>query len=149
MKKNLFLILILVAACSSPQPKKEAVSDSAFIKETVINSTIDSARALNPSVDDILLEKGVKHAASLWREEDGTIFDFSNFVKNNYIADPEKRKAVFGKVSRYFESLFGNYNEITLDLKKNLDEATGDIDDIDRMFGTFSVSSHLSDDFYA
>ena len=149
MKKNLFLILILVAACSSPQPKKEAVSDSAFIKETVINSTIDSARALNPSVDDILLEKGVKHAASLWREEDGTIFDFSNFVKNNYIADPEKRKAVFRKVSGYFESLFGNYNEITLDLKKNLDEATGDIDDIDRMFGTFSVSSHLSDDFYA
>ena len=149
MKKNLFLILILVAACSSPQPKKETVSDSAFIKETVINSTIDSARALNPSVDDILLEKGVKHAASLWREEDGTIFDFSNFVKNNYIADPEKRKAVFRKVSGYFESLFGNYNEITLDLKKNLDEATGDIDDIDRMFGTFSVSSHLSDDFYA
>ena len=149
MKKNLFLILILVAACSSPQPKKEAVTDSAFIKETVINSTIDSARALNPSVDDILLEKGVKHAASLWREEDGTIFDFSNFVKNNYIADPEKRKAVFRKVSGYFESLFGNYNEITLDLKKNLDEATGDIDDIDRMFGTFSVSSHLSDDFYA
>jgi len=100
-------------------------------------------------VDDILLKKGVKHAASLWREEDGTIFDFSNFVKNNYIADPEKRKAVFRKVSGYFESLLGNYNEITLDLKKNLDEATGDIDDIDRMFGTFSVSSHLSDDFYA
>jgi hypothetical protein len=149
MKKSLFLILILVAACSSPQTKKEAVTDSAFINEITVNSVIDSIKALNPSAELSLLEKGVKHAASLWRAEDGTISDFSSFVKNNYIADPQKRKAVFNKISDYFESINGNYNEITLDLKKNLDEATGDIDEIDRMFGTYSVSSHLSDDFYA
>jgi hypothetical protein len=149
MKKSLFLILILVAACSSPQTKKEAVTDSAFINEITVNSVIDSIKALNPSAEFSLLEKGVKHAASLWRAEDGTISDFSSFVKNNYIADPQKRKAVFNKISDYFESINGNYNEITLDLKKNLDEATGDIDEIDRMFGTYSVSSHLSDDFYA
>ena len=149
MKKSLFLILILVAACSSPQTKKEAVTDSSFINEITVNSVIDSIKALNPSAELSLLEKGVKHAASLWRAEDGTISDFSSFVKNNYITDPQKRKAVFNKISDYFESINGNYNEITLDLKKNLDEAAGDIDEIDRMFGTYSVSSHLSDDFYA
>ena len=149
MKKSLILILMLVAACSSPQTKKTSATIAAFIDNVTISAVTDSVKALNPSADPALLEKGIRHAASLWREEDGAIFDFSNFVKNNYIADPEKRKAVFRKVSGYFESLLGNYNEITLDLKKNLDEATGDIDDIDRMFGTFSVSSHLSDDFYA
>ena len=34
-------------------------------------------------------------------------------------------------------------------LRKNLDEAAGEIDEIDRMFGNYSVSSHLSDDFYS
>jgi hypothetical protein len=149
MKKTLFLIMFLAAACSSPQAKKEAVTDSAFINEITGNSVIDSIKALNPSADPDLLEKGIKHAAFLWRAEDGTISDFSSFVKKNYIADPKKRKAVFQKICNYFESINGNYNEITLDLKKNLDEATGDIDEIDRMFGTYSVSSHLSDDLYA
>jgi hypothetical protein len=148
MKKTLFLILILAAACSSPQIKKASVATSELIDDSAISAVIDSVKTLNPSADAILLEKGVRHAASLWRAEDGTISAFSVFVKKNYIADPEKRKTAFRKISNYFESLFGNYNEITLDLKKNLDEATGEIDEIDRMFGTYSVSSHLSDDFY-
>ena len=149
MKKFLVLILTVVTACSSPQTKKEKVTGTAFIDEFTINAVIDSVKALNPSTDLNILERGVKHASSLWRAEDGTPAEFSEFVKNNYVADPEKRKTVFRKISRYCESLNGNYNEITLDLKKTLDEAAGDIDEIDRMFGNYSVSSHLSDDFYA
>jgi hypothetical protein len=150
MKKSFYLILVLflATACSSPQTKKTTVATSASIDDAITSSVIDSVKALNPSADANLLEKGVRHAASLWRAEDGTISDFKAFIKNNYIADPEKRKTAFRKISDYFESLIGNYNEITLDLKKNLDEATGEIDEIDRMFGTYSVSSHLSDDFY-
>ena len=53
------------------------------------------------------------------------------------------------KISNYFESLNGNLNEITLDLKKVLDETAGEIDEIDRMFGNYSVGSHLQSDFYA
>ena len=68
-----------------------------------------------------LLEKGVKHASSLWRKEDGTPEEFIAFVGKNYLADPAERKSVFNKISFYFESLNGNFNEITLDLKKILD----------------------------
>jgi hypothetical protein len=149
MKKSLLLFLILAAACSSPQKKDTSVTTAALIDDAKISSLIDSVKASFPSTDMTLLEKGVKHASSLWRAEDGTVNDFSAFVKNNYIADPQKRKAVFEKISSYFESLNGNYNEIALDLKKNLDEASGVIDEIDRMFGNYSVSSHLSDDFYS
>jgi hypothetical protein len=145
----LSLILILTAACSSPQTKKAPVDTSAFISDATISSVIDSIKISTPSADAVLLEKGVRHAASLWREKDGTKTDFSKFVQSNYITDPGKRQGAFRKISNYFESLIGNYNEITLDLKKNLDEATGEIDEIDRMFGTYSVSSHLSDDFYS
>jgi hypothetical protein len=149
MRKSIFLILILAAACTPPQKKDTSVTTAALIDDAKISAVIDSVKTQFPSADMTLLEKGVKHAASLWRAEDGTASDFSAFVKSNYIVDQQKRKAVFERISSYFESLNGNYNEITLDLKKNIDEATGDIDEIDRMFGNYSVSSHLSDDFYS
>jgi hypothetical protein len=149
MKKLLFLFLILATGCYSPQTKKGQVATATNIDETAIKSAIDTVKTLYPSVELSLLEKGVRHAASLWRVEDGTLSEFTAFVKANYAPDPRLRNIVFRKVSGYFESLHGNYNEITIDLKKNLDEATGEIHEIDRMFGNYSASSHLSDDLYA
>jgi hypothetical protein len=55
---------------------------------------------------------------------------------------------VFIKISNYLESLAGNMNEVTIDLRKVLDETGGEIDEIDRMFGNYSVGSHLQSDFY-
>lgn len=138
-----------LAACSSPKPEKENTLTAAFLSESTIAAAIDTAKSAFPGADIRMLEKGVRHSASLWRAEDGTQGSFTDFVKNFYIADPEKRKTIFKKISGYFESLNGNFNEITLDLKKILDEDAGEIDETDRMFGNYSVSSHLSDDFYA
>jgi len=149
MKKILLLALIVVTACTSTETKKETSNAAVFIGETIITAAIDSVKSLQPAADPALLEKGVKHAASLWRAEDGTPSEFADFVKTNYVSDPAKRKVVFNKISGYFESLNGNFNEITLDLKKVLDENTGDVDDIDQMFGNYSVGSHVSDDFYS
>jgi hypothetical protein len=149
MKKLIILIAILSTACSSPQTKKSLNGVSGQITDEVITATIDSVKAEFPGSDVSLLGKGVRHAASLWRAEDGTPAEFTGFVARNFIADPGKRDVIFRKISNYIESLNGNFNEITLDLRKNLDEATGDIDDVDRMFGVYSVGSHLSDDFYS
>lgn len=150
MKKIQFIIaLAILTACSSTETKKEAVSVAGFINETTVTAVVDTVKAAQPAADLNLLEKGVKHAASLWREGDGTPADFSEFVKENYISDPANRKMIFNKITRYIESLNGNYNEITLDLRKTLDEAIGEIDDIDRMFGNYSVGSHMQSDFYS
>lgn len=146
MKKYIMLLLIIAGGCS---PQKKDGPSMVAIDDATITSIIDSIRSDKPGADTRLLEKGVRHAASLWRQEDGTAAEFSDFVKNNYISDPAKRKQVFIKISNFFESLSGNFNEITLDLRKNLDEATGEIDDVDKMFGTYSPGSHLSDDFYS
>ncbi len=149
MKKGLILLIAVVSACTSPQTKKEIVIAAGFIDESTINAVIDSVKTANLSVDLTLLDKGVKHAASLWREKDGTPADYSDFVKTNYISDPGKRKAVFNKISGYLESMSGNFNEITLDLRKTLDLSLGDIDEIDRMFGNYSIDSHVQEDFYS
>jgi hypothetical protein len=149
MKNILILLVVIATACSSPKTKKEMVNVAAFINETTVTAVVDTVKAAQPAADLNLLKKGVKHAASLWREGDGTPADFSEFIKGNYISDPSRRNIVFNKISRYLESLNGNFNEITLDLRKSLDEATGEIDDIDRMFGNYSVGSHMQSDFYS
>jgi hypothetical protein len=148
MKKYLILMVAVLTACSTPD-KKGGESVAGFIDETVIKSSIEKIQAAQPSADMRLLERGLRHAASLWRAEDGTPAEFSEFAAANYIASTEKRKAVFLKISKYFESMSGNMNEITLDLRKVLDESVGEIDEIDRMFGNYSVGSHLQTDFYS
>ena len=149
MRKLLFLLFAVLTACSSPSTKNETVPSAGFISDATQQAAIDSVKISQPLSDIFLLEKGVKHASTLWRAEDGTPEDFVVFVQENYITDPLKRKAVFDKTSSYFESLYGNFNEITLDLRKILDLSIGEIDELDRMFGNYSVSSHLQDDFYA
>lgn len=149
MKKLLFLVLLVVTACSSPKTNKEGATNASFINEATVKAAVDSVRAVQPAVNITLLEKGVKHVASLWRAEDGTPSEFTDFVKKNYISDPAKRKVIFDKISGYFESISGHFNELTLDLRKVLDEDLGEISEIDQMFGNYSAGSHLSDDFYA
>jgi hypothetical protein len=149
MKKIFYLIIFAtLTGCSPQETKKEPAPSAGFINESTIMTVIDSVKAAHPDANIRLLEKGVKHAASLWRTTDGTPSDFLKFVKNNYISDPEKRKTVFRKISRYIESLSGNFNEITLDLRKTLDEALGEIDEIDRLFGNYSAGSHFQNDCY-
>jgi len=149
MKKILFTAaIVLLAACSSDKKESRPSASSMYIDETSISSIVQNVKSSNPGADAERLEKGVKHAASLWRAEDGTPEGFADFVKENYISDPEKREILFSKISSYMESISGNFNEITLDLKKILDETGADIDEVDRMFGNYSVGSHLSDDLY-
>jgi hypothetical protein len=149
MKKILLFIFAVLTACSSCSDKKVTVQSAVFINDLTQKTAIDSVIASHPDVNMYLLEKGVKHASSLWRKEDGSPQEFITFIAGNYLADPADRKSVFNKISFYFESLNGNLNEATLDLRKILDEATGKIDEIDRMFGNYSVYSHIQDDFYS
>ena len=124
MRKIIILMALVITACSTPARKGGEIT-TAFIGEPVVTANVDLVMAEQPDADRPLLEKGVRHAASLWREEDGSSEQFTEFVSANYISDPARRSRIFLKLSNYFESLSGNMNEITLDLRKVLDEAAG------------------------
>jgi hypothetical protein len=148
MKKFILPLIYIALSCSSPEMKKEP--DTAFFKQpSVIAAITDSVKAVHPGGNPLLIEKGIRHAASLWRETDGTQQDFTEFVKNNYISDPAARKEAFNRISNYYESIYGNINEIVIDLKKNIDEPRGEITALDQLFGNWSPSSHIADDFYS
>ena len=54
---------------------------------------------------DARMERGVKQAAALWTEEDGSAEDFKAFVEANYARTEEERTALFESLSRMMEKL--------------------------------------------
>lgn len=94
------------------------------------------------------IKKGVRQAATLWQESDGTKEEFEEFCMEHFISSEKEREQVFKKISDNFEVLFGHFNKISLDLKWALDIDEGEIHPIDKLFGGYSVGAHLADDFY-
>jgi hypothetical protein len=118
------------------------------ISKEKITETVKQVAAKFQLSETVLLEKGVRHAASLWRTSDGTSEDFVKFCTENFIADPAKKEATFYRFSEYFESLFGHFNKITLDLQENVQLMKGEVLPIDPMFAGYSPGAHLMNDLY-
>lgn len=96
-----------------------------------------------------LIEKAVRQVAKLWQQEDGTDQEFEAFCLKQYIGDPAEKETVFLKISEYMEAISGHFNEMSLQLQRNIHEATGELREIDELFAAYNPSTHLSDDFYA
>lgn len=94
-------------------------------------------------------EKGVAQAAALWKMQDGSADEFVNFCVASYINNPKEREELFEKLSRNFELIFGNFNEIDRGLKVPLHEVGEDLSQIDYDMGAFDVTAHFEDDMFS
>ncbi len=94
-------------------------------------------------------EAGVRHAAKLWQATDGDDAAFRAFCIDNFVAGAEERERLMLRISGYLEGINGHYNEMLLGLRCNLDLDTGPLMPVDELFGSYSPSSHLTDDLYA
>ncbi|MCT4588638.1 MAG: hypothetical protein N4A71_12485 [Carboxylicivirga sp.] len=149
MKKYLFLLLIPLIMTSCFEGNNTAQEkEIANITAVTIDATVSGLTKMHPSADAGLIKRGVKHAASLWRNVDGTPEDFQVFCEKSFVADVKQKELMFEKVSRNLEVLYGHFNKISLDLQRPLHEPMGDIIDIDKVFGGFSAGSHLIEDLY-
>lgn len=113
-----------------------------------IREAVNKIQEKYPDINPAETEKGIRHAASLWRTSDGTEEEFITFCSENYIGDNSEKEVVLVKASEYLESLFGNYNKITIELKRNVDLQTGSLHAVDHMFAAYSAGAHFSNDFY-
>ncbi|MDR1631836.1 MAG: hypothetical protein LBR97_02975 [Dysgonamonadaceae bacterium] len=137
----LFTFLILtMSACTHP-PKETNISSQAIDKTIVALVEKDSANRT-------MIEKGVKQVAKLWLETDGNEEIFIRFCIENYFSDPEEKQQIFLKISNYLEAIWGNFNEMTLQLQRNIHEATGSLLPVDELFAAYNPGAHFSDDFY-
>lgn len=149
MIKNYIIILTFALMFASCQQKPEKTETPvAGITEGTIGQAVKSIADKNNLSNTVIVEKGVKHAATLWRDSDGTPGDFVKFCTENFIAGPAKKEATFYRFSEYFESLFGHFNKITLDLQENVQLQKGEALPIDPIFAGYSAGAHLINDLY-
>jgi len=145
----MILLFAGISACTGSSPKEVKQAPGFYVPETTIKQVIDSLKLAPGNTNGVRLEKGVKHAASLWRAEDGTTKDFAAFCKTNYVGDEVQRGLLFDKVSKNFESIYGHINKMSLDLKENVDLNNGPMLEIDKEFSAYSVGAHLISDLFA
>jgi len=147
IKQTLFILacVVMISAC---QPTEKKPAAPVGITDATIAATVKAIGEKFSGTNAVLVEKGVKHAASLWRETDGSADDFHKFCNENFIADAAQKEATFYRFSEYFESLFGHFNKLSLDLQENMHLAKGEVLPIDQLFAAYSPGAHLSNDFY-
>jgi hypothetical protein len=142
--KNLFCLfaLCIFIGCTSDHSGK--TKNMSVDTEKAIDLLVQKEPSLKESIT-----KGVMQVARLWQESDGTNEDFIRFCENNYIFDPIEKENTFLKISEYLEAVFGHYNELQLQLQKNLHEETGPLTKVDELFSAYNPDAHLSDDSYS
>jgi hypothetical protein len=131
----------------SQTPEKKEIQKSQ-ITETVISETIKAVNEQHPGSNAALVEKGVRHAASLWWPKDGSDDDFKNYCRENFIAGEELRRATFERISHHLEAIYGHFNRMSLKLQEPIHLKYGEVLPIDVAFGGFSAGAHLQNDLY-
>lgn len=154
MKKLFISLFILVVVTFGASPLFSGNTKTAK-GESMSNITVlsikDVSAALIKKAGDgqkEKIERSVKQAAALWTEADGTEKDFSDYMLENYISDEKERLEVFDKISFYFESLYGHYNKMSLDMNQILHLNKGSVKPVDMMFGSYSPSANLTEDLF-
>lgn len=153
--KNYFLIslvlLLIIAGCAKKTTNQEPTKGNAmgYIDKQTADNVIKKLLDSLGNEHKFRIERGVAQVAALWQEIDGDKKVFEDFCLANFIADTAKLDQVFQRVSTNFETLFGHFNKISLDLKQQLHLDQGEILPIDQLFGGYEASSHLYDDFFA
>ena len=132
----------MTTACQ-PTQKNPSTPTPSGITETTI---ADAVKSIGNKSE--LTEKGVKHAASLWRDSDGTPEDFVKFCSENYVSDPVQKEASFYRFSEYLESLNGHFNKLSLDMQENVTLKKGEVLPIDAQFAAYNPGAHMINDFY-
>ena len=99
---------------------------------------------------DERMERGVKQAAALWQEKDGSKEDFKAFVEEHYARTQEERDALFESLSRILEKLNESADILTVELLKPTQLVNcGEPTEIDWIMSGYSASAHMNDDLFA
>lgn len=125
------------------------MQDMSFIPDARVEAIISQ---LNDSLGDahsFRVERGVRQAARLWREADGTADDFSRFCLDSFVADSTRLEQLYATLERNFEVINGYFHKMNVALKEPLQLEGPEITPVDMMFGSYSASAHLTDDLYA
>ncbi|HOL62671.1 MAG TPA: hypothetical protein PK103_04805 [Elusimicrobiales bacterium] len=90
---------------------------------------------------------GVEQAANLWAKEDGTEKNFYDFCLNNFKTG-EELESIFKKFETNLEYINGYLTALYLRLRINLDEDTGNLGEVDKLFANLNPLTHFTEDMF-
>ncbi|MFH1619178.1 MAG: hypothetical protein ABIG11_04670 [bacterium] len=116
--------------------------------ESRVNQVIAKLATEVPAAQKARLETGVRQAARLWNEYDGTPEEFAKFCESNFAAGGAEHDLILTRFQSKLESLRGHFTAMSLELRREQDEDRGDLKPIDRLFAAFAPAAHLADDLF-
>ncbi len=144
------ILMILGNISCTNQAGTEQKDNISVISPKVLASTTEMMKQKFPDfANQELMISGVEQLAQQWRAGDGSAEEFAAFCRENFAPSPEAKRTLFDKLSIAFESLWGGYNKINIDLKKPLHLDGDPLASIDYIFGAYDPSSHLTEDLYS
>ncbi len=150
MKKIIWLLLPLALLFGQCKQKDNTDKNASvqYIKQAAVDSVIAKLSGIYGEAGKGRLEKGVRQVASLWTEKDGNEKDFQDFCQQYFVNDPVKLNELFARLTANFESIFGRFNMISLDLKRGMHLDIGEMLEVDQLFAAYEPGSHFVDDFF-
>lgn len=94
------------------------------------------------------ISKGIYQVSQYWRQEDGDIPAFEEFVRSHFAGTQPDLDTMFSRFERLLEKLDGHMNKLILELRWQSDLDIGPIQVYDQMFAGYDPSAHLNDDFF-
>lgn len=152
MHKGLFMIFAaffsLFAACS-PTQQNHPNPMSTIIPDAQVKNVIRQLTDSLGNETSFRIERGVRQAADLWREQDGSQEEFAAFCKESFVADTAQLSVLFHTLQRNFEVLYGYFHKIDEKLKEPVHLEGPNLSPLDMMFAGYDAAAHLGDDMYA
>ena len=111
------IALLFTACCNTQTTTTETMSS---LKQSDIDAAIKAIWAKHSQVNPDLVERGVNCVAKLWTAQDGTAEEFVAFCEVNYKCTEAERNELFQTVQRNIETMYGRYNQISINLKKEM-----------------------------
>ena len=139
--------IVCLAACSEQNNDATTMNN---IDQTCVEKTVKALREKYAGMDGIedRIARGVEQAAALWTEADGTPAEFEDFCVENFVADPDERARMATQLEQNFESLWGCFNKMNVDLNLPIHVDGPEPTPLDEMFGAYSPSAHFVDDMF-
>ncbi|MFO7872986.1 MAG: hypothetical protein R6U62_00695 [Bacteroidales bacterium] len=116
-------------------------------KET-IESIIKSLTGKYGDDRETLIRRGVEQAASLWKKDDGDAEAFREFCLEHYHGEEASRRELFDTLSRNYETVWGHFNQLRLELLKPMHLEQGPVKPVDLLFGAYAPEAHVEDDLF-
>jgi len=148
MKKTISILASLIILFGCVPDKSKQMDEKSPIGQEVVTELVETLLEKHGEELKFRIERGVSQAAALWRNSDGTVEEFKVFVNDNFIGNHDELNLVFDRLATNFEFLFGFNNRIVLELNRMIHEDRGPLHSIDHIFGAYSPSAHVQDDFF-